>query len=101
MKQLAINITNKPIEQLCRQYQIRELAVFGSVLSPEFRSESDVDVLVTFAPGCQYDLYDLAELSKELEVIFSRPVDLIEKAALKNPFRKKHILENMEVIYAA
>ncbi len=30
--------------EFCRRHQIRKLAFFGSVLRPDFRPESDVDV---------------------------------------------------------
>jgi predicted nucleotidyltransferase len=37
----------------------------------------------------------------ELEEIFHRPVDVIEKDALENPFRKREIIKTAQVIYAA
>ena len=101
MRPMAINIPKERIETLCLRYQVRELAVFGSVLRPDFDSTSDVDFLVTFEPDCKCDLFDLSDLAQELEGIFGRHVDLVEKAALKNPFRKKNIFNSMEIIYAA
>lgn len=75
--------------------------MFGSVLHGDFHSQSDIDVLVTFAPDTKYSLFDIALMQEELKKIFGREVDLVEKAALRNPFRRDHILKNMEVVYAA
>ena len=38
------------IAAFCQRWQIVELALFGSVLRDDFGPESDVDVLVRFAP---------------------------------------------------
>ncbi len=89
------------VKALCRKWQIRELAFFGSVLRDDFSSESDVDVLVTFEPEARWSLLDFVELQKELEKIFGREVDLVEKRALRNPFRRREILRTSRVLYAA
>lgn len=86
---------------IAREWNIQELALFGSVVGDDFREDSDIDVLVQFAPEAHYSLFDLVDLKSCLERLFLRPVDLIEKGALRNPFRKKHILETAKVIYAA
>jgi len=51
MASIAIDIDRERLAELCRRHHIRRLALFGSVLRPDFRSDSDVDVLVEFAPG--------------------------------------------------
>jgi hypothetical protein len=89
------------IEAFCRKWQIAELALFGSVLRDDFRPDSDVDVLVTFAPDARVSLWDWGPMLAELRVIFHREVDLVEKTALRNPFRRRHILSSYRVIYAA
>lgn len=91
-----------PIEEIslfCEKWKVIELALFGSILSEDFNDKSDIDVLVTFNPENQISLFDLAQMQFELQNIFNRPVDIIEKDALRNPFRKRHILENAQVIY--
>lgn len=80
---------------------MKELALFGSVLTKEFRKESDIDVLIEFLPEAKASLFDLVEIKEELESIFKRKVDVVEKTGLLNPFRRKAILENREVLYAA
>ena len=96
-----IDLPEDKIASFCKRRKISEFALFGSVLRDDFRSDSDVDVLVTFAPDCGYSLFDLAEIKQELEVLFGHEVDLVEKGSLKNPFRRHSILNNMEVVYAA
>jgi predicted nucleotidyltransferase len=98
---MRISIHYDSVADFCRQYKITELALFGSVLREDFRPDSDIDVLVTFAPDTHYSLFDLVLLQEKLQQIFGREVDLVEKAALRNPFRRHHILNNMEVLYAS
>jgi predicted nucleotidyltransferase len=38
-------------------------------------------------------------MQDELKKLFGREVDFIEREGLKNPFRKRNILNNMKVIY--
>ncbi len=101
MNRHGIEISENKIAQFCRDHKISEFAIFGSVLRDDFSPTSDVDVLVTFTPDCGYSLFDLAIIQEQLKAIFNREVDIVEKASLKNPFRKKEILDHMEVIYAA
>ena len=85
----------------CRKWRIRELSIFGSALRDDFGPESDLDFLVSFEPGTEFDLFDLFDMKEELEARYGRSVDLIEKEALRNPWRKREILRTREVIYAA
>lgn len=89
------------VADFCRRWRITELALFGSILRADFRPDSDVDVLVTFEPGAPWTLWDLSRMRTELEALFGRGVDLVEKKALRNPFRRQAILANQRVIYAA
>lgn len=101
MDGLRLPIDTDAIANLARRWGIRELALFGSVLRDDFRGDSDVDVLVQFVPEAQHSLLDLAELKQSLEELFDRPVDLVEKGSLRNPFRRNHILQTAKVVYAA
>ena len=89
------------IAEFCRRWKVTEFALFGSVLRDDFRPDSDVDVLLTFEPDAPWTLWDLSRMRMELEEIFDRKVDLVEKKALKNPFRRHAILAGQRVIYAA
>lgn len=97
-----IDIPIARIRDFCVRWKITELALFGSILRDDFRSDSDVDVLVEFAPDAEWDYWDgWPEMLEELEKIFGRKVDLVEKVALKNPYRRHEILRTHRVIYAA
>ena len=89
------------LEALCRKWRVQELALFGSVLRDDFSPESDVDVLVTFDPGATWSAWDLIGMQEELETLLGRKVDLVEKEAVRNPFRRREILKSHQVVYAA
>lgn len=101
MQPHQIEILRDQVADFCRQRKITEMALFGSTLREDFHNDSDIDVLVTFAPEMHYSLFDLVTIREELATLFGREVDLVEKAALRNPFRRHHILQNAKVIYAA
>ncbi len=94
-------VSRQVIAEFCRRHHITEFAFFGSVLRDDFRPDSDVDVLVTFAPEARPSLMDLALMQDELERLLGRDVDLVEKPGLRNPFRRREILRSMQVVYAS
>jgi hypothetical protein len=96
-----VPIDRDRLSAFCRKWRIREFALFGSVLREDFGPGSDVDVLVTFEEDAPWNLWHIVEMKDELKEIFGREVDLLEKRALRNPFRKREILQTHEVIYAA
>lgn len=96
-----INFDREKIAAFCRKWRVRELELFGSVLREDFRPDSDVDILVTFQPDNRWSLWDWPEMTDDLRAIFGRDIDLVEKQAVTNPFRRRHIRQNREVIYAA
>jgi len=96
----ALSIDRDRIGDFCQRWSITEFAFFGSILRADFGPASDVDVLVTFAPDAPWTLWDLSRMRAELESIFDRKVDLVEKKALRNPHRRQGILANHEVVYA-
>jgi uncharacterized protein len=101
MGQPKIPISHPKLVELCNRWKITELALFGSVLSDDFRADSDVDVLVTFDPVANWSLFDLVELQAELKTLFGREVDLVEREGLRNPFRRRSILGSLEVVYGS
>jgi len=76
------------------------LCLFGSALRDDFGPDSDLDFLVSFEPGSPLDIDRLLDMKEELATRLGRPVDLVEKEALRNPWRKYEILTTREVIYA-
>lgn len=101
MSQARIDVPEEKIRGFCRKWRVRELALFGSVLSDAFRPDSDVDVLISVEDDAELSTFDLLDMVDELRGIFGREVDLLEKEALRNPFRRYSILSNREVLYAA
>ena len=96
-----IHIDLEKIAAFCRTWKITEFAVFGSVLREDFRPDSDVDVLVSFEQNAGWSLMDIVVMKDELKPVLGREVDLVEKGAVRNPFRRHSIMSNREVLYAA
>lgn len=99
--EMNVTIPVEPIRAFCQKWKVRELSLFGSVLRDDFGCDSDVDVLVEFAPGAGWTYWDYPDMIAELEQIFGRTVDLVEMRALDNPFRRRSILEGRRIVYAA
>ena len=97
----ASDINHQDVAAFCDRWGIREFALFGSVLRPDFGPESDVDVLVSFRPDADWDYWNWPEMLDQLRGIFGRDVDLVVKESLKNPFRRRRILDEHRVIHAA
>jgi len=98
-----VQFSKKELAEFCRRWKVTRLSLFGSVLRPDFRPDSDVDVLVSFSDDVRYTLLDLARMERELEQIFGRKVDLVESSAIeqsRNYIRRKTILATAETVYA-
>jgi predicted nucleotidyltransferase len=95
-----IPINHHVIATFCRKWHVAELGLFGSVLRDDFRSDSDVDVLVTFEPDAGLGLFEFVRMGRELSEILGRHVDLVERAGLK-PALRQEILATTELLYAA
>ena len=101
MQKKKFRIPRKKIAEFCKRWSINEFALFGSVLRDDFRPDSDIDVLVSIDPKAHIGLFEIALMKIELEKMFHRPVDLIEKEGLRNPYRRSEILNTAQVVYAA
>jgi uncharacterized protein len=102
--QLPIEVPGAQIESFCRRWKIAELSLFGSVLRGDFRPDSDVDVLVSFAPEARWSLFDLVRMEEDLQGILGRKVDLVERQAVErseNYIRRKSILSHLRPVYVA
>jgi hypothetical protein len=95
-----VEIDGDRIAAFCRKWKVKELSLFGSVLTDDFGPDSDVDVLVELAPGHGITLFEWVDMIDELKAMFGRRVDLVEKTAITNPFRRRRILGSHEVIHA-
>ncbi len=100
MKLIELNI-HKIIE-ICRRFHVRKLWVFGSILTPRFNENSDVDLCVDFDRS-QIDLLDYADnffdFMYALEELFGRKVDITEESAVRNPYFREELNETRKLIY--
>jgi hypothetical protein len=102
--QARIALPLDKIAEFCRRWKISEFALFGSVLRDDFRSDSDVDVLVSFAPDSCWGLFAWYEMEQELKAIFGREADLVSHRGIeasRNHIRRKAILDSAQVIHVA
>ena len=100
---LALDIDRERLAQLCRRYHVAKLELFGSRAKGTSRPDSDVDLLVTFAPG-QTPGLEFFGLANELEDLLGHPVDLLTRPRVErdlNPYFKQNVLSAVEPLYAA
>lgn len=90
----------KEINYLCQQHKVKKLYVFGSALNNSFNEKSDVDLIVDFN-NIELEEYadNYFDFKFSLQDILDRPLDLLEEKALKNPYFKKTVLKDRELIY--
>jgi predicted nucleotidyltransferase len=99
-----MGISAEQLAAFCERWQITELAAFGSILRDDFRPDSDVDLLVTYAPDAHWSLLDHVAMQQELSDLLGRKVDIFTRRAVersKNRYRRTAILETAEPIYVA
>ncbi|BAU09671.1 DNA polymerase beta domain-containing protein [Leptolyngbya sp. NIES-3755] len=98
-----LHIAPSEIRSFCQRWQITELALFGSVLREDFHpAQSDIDILITFAPQARQGLSEMIQIKEELEDLFQRKVDCIVRDSIEqsqNWIRKRNILNSAQVIY--
>jgi hypothetical protein len=89
--------------ELCREYRVRQLDVFGSATRPDFdRDSSDVDLLVQFEDMPHADRADAyLGFLMAAEALLQRQVDLVEVGAVRNQYLRRGIEESRELVYAA
>ena len=102
MEALAIELPAKALADFCQRWKIRALAVFGSALRDDFRPDSDIDFLVSFADDARWSLWDVIQAEEELASLMGRPVDLVERSTVEqseNWIRRNDILRTARVVY--
>jgi len=80
--------------ELKKNYKVKEIGLFGSVVRNEYKTGSDIDFLVDFEKGA--DLFDLAALGIFLEDEFGTKVDIISKRAVRDELKSRIF---SEVVY--
>jgi len=88
------------IQKLCKLYNVKDLYVFGSVLSNKFKNDSDLDFLVEFNDISVMDYLDnFIYFKKSLHNLFQRKIDLVEYQSIKNPILMRSINRNKQKLY--
>ena len=100
MKIIETNIHK--IIDLCRRFHVRRLWVFGSILTPRFSDQSDIDLCVDFDRN-QIELYYYANnffgFLYALEELLGRKIDITEDSAVRNPYFREELNETRKLIY--
>lgn len=90
------------IFELCRLHKVKSLYAFGSVLTPRFNEDSDVDLLVDFNES-EIPLLNFGDnffgLQFALEDMFGRKVDLICDNVISNSVFRKEVDSTKRIIY--
>lgn len=99
-----MNIINDNIYKLfalCKKHKVKKLYVFGSILTPRFNENSDIDILVDFNSEVDHNNYadNFFELYHALKDLFNRDVDLVDESSVKNPYFKEELEETKHLIY--
>lgn len=90
----------KELKNLCDKYHVERMYLFGSSLTADFNSESDIDFLVKFKQMDLAEYFDNYMTFKEgLTKLFGREIDLVEEQTLRNPILIKSIDKNKELVY--
>ena len=88
------------LNQLCKEHKVKELYIFGSILTQRFNKASDVDFLVQFENIDVLDYFDnYMDLKEKLEILFARQVDLLENQAIRNPVFRKVLDRDKKLVY--
>ena len=94
------HIDKNKIHTFCKKHHIKNLALFGSVLTSHFTSTSDIDILVNFETEHTPTLFDLVDIEDELENLVGRHVDLKTPNDL-SPYFRDDVLSNAKMIYGS
>ena len=93
-------VPREALAEFCRQHGIRRLSLFGSVLRDDFRSGSDVDILVDFEAGTQVTFFTLSRVEEGLSLLLGRRVDLHLPRSL-SPYLRDRVLAQARDVYVA
>jgi len=98
MRKLSYPLNKKKISSFCKKHHITFLALFGSILTPQFKPSSDIDILIKFEKKHIPTLFDLVDMETELTSIMGRQVDLKTPNDL-SPYFRNDVLAKAEIIY--
>ncbi len=97
-KMVSFGLPLEAIRAYCNQRPIRRLSLFGSALREDFSPESDIDLLVEYAPEADMDGLDIRQQQMDLSEMIGRPVDLGTPQTL-SPYIRQEVIESAELLY--
>ena len=101
MNQIIITYENE-IKALCKKHQVKNLFVFGSILTNRFNDQSDIDFLVSFNNVPLLDFADnYLSFCESLEKILGRKVQIVVESSIRNPFFKSELDKTKQILFAA
>lgn len=90
------------IGELCRQYGVRKLEVFGSAATGEFDPDtSDIDLIYEFTDQGANLVERFLSFADDLEAVFGRRVELIVNRPFENPYFRYSVNKSRVTIYEA
>jgi predicted nucleotidyltransferase len=98
-----IKAHNSELLRLCQLYRVHRLELFGSSVKNEDESQiGDLDFLVEFQEPGRADYADAYfGLRESLQTLFNKPIDLVMRSAIRNPYFLESIEQTRIVLYAA
>ena len=95
-----IDVNENKLIELCEKHNVKELYLFGSILSDRFNDSSDIDMLIQFYQIDLLEYFDnYMDLKEKLEQLFGRSIDLVENQAIRNPIFRKVIEREKQLVY--
>jgi uncharacterized protein len=86
--------------ELCDNHKVKELYIFGSILTNKFNDSSDIDMLIRFHQVDLLEYFDnYMDLKEKLEQLYNRPIDLVEDQAIKNPIFRRMVDREKRLVY--
>jgi hypothetical protein len=94
-----ITRNKEDINRICKQHQVEQLFIFGSIKTDKFNDDSDIDILIQFSPNIIPAEYfeNYMDFKEKMESLLKREVDIVENQAVRNPVFRK-ILEREKIL---
>jgi len=101
--QAIIEINKNKLIEICKEFKIKRLYVFGSVVGDDFTDNSDIDFLLSFFDNLTPEQYadNYIELHYRLRKLFFREIDILTERTLKNPYFVDQVNKSKQLIYEA
>jgi len=95
-----IDNNREKLIELCEKHRVKQLYLFGSVLTDRFLDSSDIDILVQFRViELEQYLDNYMDFKDKLEELFKRQVDLVENQAIRNPIFRQVVDREKLLVY--